>query len=350
MVGTGPFVDRPRTRPDRVVLERNPAYWRNDPPRSTGRVPRRVPRLGDRGRAPRPAGSTSHGTSCPRTSRRSSAIRGSARARRGAQEEHLLRPLQPRRRRPADSDAAARAVRRRPRPRPRLADARPLRAAGDGIIPPGILGHDPGRRRLPLARGRRRRSCSRPRACRARAPARGGPPDPPGPYGALTAALLRAGPSSASRSTVVTPDMSRVPGLLERPDRVRPPLGRWIADYEDPDNFTFTLFHSAERPPPRVLLLTRDPTRSWKRPGARAGRAPARALYRKFENLLLESALLIPLFHDVDYRVAAPRYAASFSGARLRSSTTPRWARGDGSARGRSGPRGRRSPAGSDRR
>ena len=39
-------------------------------------------------------------------------------------------------------------------------------------------------------------------------------------------------------------------------------------------------------------------------------------LYRKFESLLFETGALIPLFHDIDYRLAAPRVR----GLALRSS------------------------------
>ena len=84
-------------------------------------------------------------------------------------------------------------------------------------------------------------------------------------------------------------------------------LGRWIADYDDPDNFTFTLFHSGNGAARAYFSLARD------RPHPRGGPQPKRrpaareALYRKFEHALLDPAILVPLFHDVDYRIAGPR-------------------------------------------
>ncbi|HMA17664.1 MAG TPA: ABC transporter substrate-binding protein, partial [Thermoanaerobaculia bacterium] len=82
-------------------------------------------------------------------------------------------------------------------------------------------------------------------------------------------------------------------------------IGRWIADYDDPDNFSFTLFHSGNgRMRGHFSSLETDEileeARRESRPGVRE------ALYRKFENAMLESSVLVPLFHDVDYRIAAP--------------------------------------------
>ena len=92
-------------------------------------------------------------------------------------------------------------------------------------------------------------------------------------------------------------------------------LGRWIADYDDPDNFTFTLFHSGNGRLRNLLLLAGEPTGSSRRPAPRPGRPPAEDLYRKFEHVLLDSAILVPLFHDVDYRIAS----ANVRGLQLRS-------------------------------
>jgi ABC-type transport system substrate-binding protein len=82
-------------------------------------------------------------------------------------------------------------------------------------------------------------------------------------------------------------------------------LGRWIADYDDPDNFTFTLFNSrngrlrgyfSSEEADRVL----EAARAEGRPAARE------SLYRKFEHLIVDSGALVPLFHDVDYRIGSP--------------------------------------------
>jgi ABC-type transport system substrate-binding protein len=93
-------------------------------------------------------------------------------------------------------------------------------------------------------------------------------------------------------------------------------IGRWSVDYDDPDNFTHYLFHSragiyrnyfSSAESDRIL----DEARSESRPRARE------TLYRKFENLLNEAGVLVPLFHDIDYRVASPKVRG------LKLSSTP---------------------------
>ena len=81
-------------------------------------------------------------------------------------------------------------------------------------------------------------------------------------------------------------------------------VGRWIADYDDPDNFSFTLFHSGNgllrgyfSSPDTDRIL--EEARHESDPDLREG------LYRKFEDRMLESGVLVPLFHDVDYRIAS---------------------------------------------
>jgi ABC-type oligopeptide transport system substrate-binding subunit len=83
-------------------------------------------------------------------------------------------------------------------------------------------------------------------------------------------------------------------------------IGRWNADYDDPDNFTHALFNSRTGrwrswySSPQADALFEE-ARGEGRPAIREG------LYRKFEGLLQESAALVPLFHDIDYRLASPR-------------------------------------------
>ncbi|MCA1582665.1 MAG: ABC transporter substrate-binding protein, partial [Acidobacteria bacterium] len=82
-------------------------------------------------------------------------------------------------------------------------------------------------------------------------------------------------------------------------------IGRWIADYDDPDNFTFTLLNSRNG---RLRSYFSSPEADAILEEARAEARPAsrESLYRKFEHLLVESAALVPLFHDVDYRIGGP--------------------------------------------
>jgi ABC-type transport system substrate-binding protein len=83
-------------------------------------------------------------------------------------------------------------------------------------------------------------------------------------------------------------------------------IGRWIADYDDPDNFTRVLFQSQASAyggyysSPEMDTLVEE-ARIEVRPAVRE------KLYRKIESMLLESGFLLPLFHEIDYRVINPK-------------------------------------------
>ena len=81
---------------------------------------------------------------------------------------------------------------------------------------------------------------------------------------------------------------------------------RWNADYDDPDDFTFSLFHSGAGHFQAWFSSRRGRPARRRRRVSRAAPPSAKALYRRFEQLLLESAVFIPLFHEVDYRIAGP--------------------------------------------
>jgi ABC-type transport system substrate-binding protein/serine/threonine protein kinase len=183
-----------------------------------------------------------------------------------------------------------------------------------GLLPPGVLGHDPGRRQHHPPREKvveTLRSAGLALPVRLKASVH---PILQNQYTALTQALIRVWADLGIEVEVTTKTM---PEFLETwhgsPD-IDVLLGRWIADYDDPDNFTFTLFHSGNgalrsyfSSPEADRLLEEARTES--RPAAREG------LYRKFEHLLLDSAIVLPLFHDVDYRIGSP----SVRGLQLRS-------------------------------
>ena len=106
--------------------------------------------------------------------------------------------------------------------------------------------------------------------------------------------------------TTVTKSMGEYLGSWHGGSGIDIWIGRWIADYDDPDNFTFALFHSGNgrlrnyySSPQADRIL--EEARKESRPAARE------VLYRQFESLVLDSAALVPLFHDVDYRIASPR-------------------------------------------
>jgi ABC-type transport system substrate-binding protein len=174
-----------------------------------------------------------------------------------------------------------------------------------GLLPPGILGHDPGRRQTHLTREQALeaiRSCDLPLPLRLTAAVH---PTLQNQYAALTRALFKIWADLGVEVEISTKTM---PEFLEAWHGRSPSdllLGRYIADYDDPDNFTFTLFHSGSGivrghfcSPETDRLL--EEARREARPSARE------ALYRQFEQTLLDGAIVLPLFHDVDYRVAGP--------------------------------------------
>ncbi|HYB52293.1 MAG TPA: ABC transporter substrate-binding protein, partial [Thermoanaerobaculia bacterium] len=175
-----------------------------------------------------------------------------------------------------------------------------------GLIPPGILGHDAGRRQVHLTREKaiemiRSSGLSLPIRLRASVH-----PILLNQYAALTQEVLRVWADLGVEVEVATQTMPEFLEAWLANHKIDLMLGRWIADYDDPDNFTFTLFHSSTGAarayfgsPETDRIL--EEARSESRPSARE------ALYRKFEHALIDSAILVPLFHDVDYRIASQR-------------------------------------------
>ncbi len=314
VIGTGPFAFVSQA-PDRAVLERNPRDWRDSPPR-LDRIEFRA----------------SLSASAIATGLRSG-------------EYDLARDLLPQ-----DREAILREPRFRsglaetpkkntyfalfsqsgaagsnPTLRHALSDAARARdfvwgtlgrfaLPATGVIPPGILGHDAGRR---LPHAAREKAAEMVRAAGVALPLRlraSVHPILQDQYGALTHSLFASWAELGVEVSIATKTMSEYIETWNDATGIDVFVGRWIADYDDPDNFTFTLFHSGNgrlrrhfSSPETDAIL--EEARRESRPGARE------SLYRKFENLLLESAVLVPLFHDVDYRIAAP----SVRGLSLRS-------------------------------
>ncbi|MBL8113796.1 MAG: protein kinase, partial [Acidobacteria bacterium] len=181
------------------------------------------------------------------------------------------------------------------------------RSLGQGVepatsfFPPGILGHDPGRRRPRLAAeevARQLEGETLPVTLTAAVH-----PLFLGRYRAFLDALLATWAEAGIHVVVGTTTM---PSFLERRFEMDLMIGRWNADYDDPDNFTFTLFDSSAgifrgfHSSPELDALILD-ARSEGRPEARE------RLYQKIESHLDERAVLLPLFHDTDVRAVHPR-------------------------------------------
>jgi ABC-type transport system substrate-binding protein len=185
-----------------------------------------------------------------------------------------------------------------------------------GLLPPGILGHDPGRRQAHLSREKaqevlREGGVAMPLTLRASIH-----PILLDQYAGLTEALFRTWRELGVEVEIATRTMAEFIESWHPDQKYDICLGRWIADYDDPDNFTFTLFHSGSgamrgffSSPETDRLL--EEARSESRPAGRE------ALYRRFEHALLAPSIFVPLFHDVDYRIGGPRVV----GLQLRSAS-----------------------------
>lgn len=175
------------------------------------------------------------------------------------------------------------------------------------LIPPGMLGHDPGRRRQTLTRDEAVAMLAAAGADKLTLRAAVHPLllDR---YKALLTSLLSIWEELGVKVDVVTPTMASYLEAFQNSNGIDLFIGRWNVDYDDPDDFTYGLFHS------RVGLYRSyvssgegdqiiEEARTESRPGVRS------SLYRKYESFLQEFAVVLPLFHDVDYRLANAKVA-----------------------------------------
>jgi ABC-type transport system substrate-binding protein len=181
------------------------------------------------------------------------------------------------------------------------------------FIPPGMLGHDPGKRRQLLSREEAlgliksaglekiRLKASLHPILRDR-------------YASLVTALFSLWAELGVEVSIETADMAAYLDSFQHSDGLDLFIGRWSPDYDDPDNFTHYLFHS-QSGALRPYFASAEADRLLEEARAESRPRTREALYRKFENLLNDAAVLIPLFHDIDYRVASPK----IRGLKLRS-------------------------------
>ena len=176
-----------------------------------------------------------------------------------------------------------------------------------GIIPPGVLGHDAGRRRSPLTRDQ---AAELVRASGLELPIRLNAAVHPlfqDRYRALTEALFAVWSEIGIEVSIETKSMAEFLARFGRSDGLDFIMTRWNADFDDPDNFTNGLFHTgtgvyaAYFSAPEADEIT-ERARAESRPDARE------LLYRKFDAFTtIELASILPLFHEIDYRIAGPK-------------------------------------------
>jgi ABC-type transport system substrate-binding protein len=176
------------------------------------------------------------------------------------------------------------------------------------LIPPGMLGYDPGRRRQTITRDEAvamLRSSRIDGAITLRAAIH---PLLLDRYKALSTSLLSIWEELGVKVEVATPTMASYLEAFQNSQGIDLFIGRWNVDYDDPDDFTYGLFHSRVgmyrsyiTSPEGDQILEEARTES--RPGVRS------SLYRKYENYLQETGMVLPLFHDVDYRLGNAKVA-----------------------------------------
>jgi ABC-type transport system substrate-binding protein len=125
-------------------------------------------------------------------------------------------------------------------------------------------------------------------------------------YKALLTSVLSIWEDLGVKVEIVTPTMASYLEAFQNSTNIDLFIGRWNVDYDDPDDFTYGLFHS------RVGLYRTyvssadgdqilEEARTESRPGVRS------LLYRKYETFLQDTGMVLPLFHDVDYRLVNAR-------------------------------------------
>jgi ABC-type transport system substrate-binding protein/tRNA A-37 threonylcarbamoyl transferase component Bud32 len=178
------------------------------------------------------------------------------------------------------------------------ADAQPA----CGFIPPGIPGHDPGRRRRPLSVEEATEMLERSGAA---SPLRLKAAVLPRMSGSVVDRLFATWAELGVEVTVEASTMGAFLEAVANPEGLDIVLGGQNADYDDPDFFA-GLFQSragsmrgyfASDELDGIIEEARTETRT----------AQRASLYRKFESVLTEEGVLLPLYHNIDYRIAGPR-------------------------------------------
>jgi len=171
------------------------------------------------------------------------------------------------------------------------------------LIPPGILGHDPGRRRrrpLSAEEAAAMIECSG-----AASPLRLKAAVLPRISSSLVDRLFATWAELGVEVTVEAATMSAFLEAVANPEAIDVVLAGQSADYDDPDFFA-GMFHSragslrgyfASDELDGIIEQARSETLADER----------ETLYRKLENLLTEEGVLLPLYHNIDYRIAGPK-------------------------------------------
>jgi ABC-type transport system substrate-binding protein len=183
-----------------------------------------------------------------------------------------------------------------------------------GLIPPGLVGHDPGRRRRTLSReeARERIQSFSTEPLKLTAAISPGNMER---HGTVIQALFQLWSEIGVEIEAVTPTLESYNEKSAQPEGTDLVLLGWISDYDDPDALTHVLFNSKTGRYRKMFSSDRcdeilAQARSESRPEVRV------SLYRQFESLLEEEGIVLPLFHETNYRIPGPQVR----GLRLKSS------------------------------
>jgi len=174
-----------------------------------------------------------------------------------------------------------------------------------GLMPSGILGYDPGRRRewVDTTRGR---------ALLQEAGILPGTvlcvlvfPVIIERYGAFFDAVCERWAALGFTIEVQRIDMGTFLATGELPEGADVVMLRWGADYDDPDDFTYGNFHSRGGRW-RAFFCSEEADLLLERGRCESEPATRERCYREFEDLLEREGAVLPLFHAVDSRIAGP--------------------------------------------
>ena len=175
----------------------------------------------------------------------------------------------------------------------------------EGLFPPGIFGHDPSKRLKPIDLQKAKELIQ---ASRITTPIQLKAAINPATqvrYAQLLNSLFQSWSELGVEITNTTPTTEEFLKALTDSSGIDLVLLRWIGDYDDPDAFTYGLFHS-EIGEFRTYVSSKELDLLMTEARLEKSLEKRERLYRRIENSLLDSALLFPLFHDVNYRLAAP--------------------------------------------
>lgn len=176
----------------------------------------------------------------------------------------------------------------------------------EAAIPPGILGHDPGRRRPVLSREQAvelLHSTGRHPPLRMKAAVH---PVFLDRYEAFLQSLFKTWAAIGIDVSVETSSMQEYLDSEIQNDQLDLIIGRWIADYDDPDTFFSGVFRSPHGVMSQFISSDEldadiDRAKFEKDPRERE------KMYHSIEDDLAKGGCFIPLFHEIDHRLFQQR-------------------------------------------